>query len=110
MLFPLPLQPNAFSLLRADYRKHRQKHEKPHLCDVPHCTRVGGFSTTNDVERHKRSCHPGYNISGKYYRCTVQGCRHKNKNWPRADNFRSHLKRLHGLLPGEDALEEYVFK
>lgn len=97
-------------LLRADLSKHKQKHEKPYHCDVPNCTRKEGFGTPNDVDRHKRSCHPDQITNGKYYRCTVQGCRNKEKKWPRADNFRSHLKRLHGLVPGEEALEAYVYK
>lgn len=95
---------------RSELKKHKQRHEKPHHCDVPNCTRTEGFSTPNDVDRHKRSCHPDRIPDGKYYRCTIQGCRNKDKKWPRADNFRSHLKRLHKLQPGEEALEAYVYK
>lgn len=97
-------------MLRDTPRKHKQKHEKPHRCDVPGCTRTEGFSTPNDVDRHKRSCHPEQSANGKYFRCIIDGCRKKDKKWPRADNFRQHLKRVHKREAREDDLEEYVYK
>lgn len=97
-------------MLRSASRKHKQKHEKPHHCDVPGCTRVEGFSTPNDVDRHKRSCHPETRANGKCYRCIIPTCRKKEKKWPRADNFRQHLKRVHNVIPRDDDLEEYEYK
>ncbi len=32
-----------------------------------------------------------------FYRCDIDQCREKLKNWPRQDNFRQHLKRKHHL-------------
>lgn len=72
--------------------------------------RSEGFETPNDVERHKRSWHPERLPDRKYYRCIVAGCRKKEKKWPRADNFRQHLKRVHGVVPQDDDLEVYVYK
>ncbi|KAG8168564.1 hypothetical protein KVR01_001313 [Diaporthe batatas] len=95
---------------KSELKKHKQKHEKPHRCDVPGCTRTEGFSTPNDVDRHKRSCHPEQQANGKCYRCIVPGCRKKEKKWPRADNFRQHLKRVHNVIPRDDDLEDYVYK
>lgn len=95
---------------KSELKKHKQKHEKPHRCDVPGCSRTEGFSTPNDVDRHKRSCHPEQRANGKCYRCIVAGCRKKEKKWPRADNFRQHLKRVHRIVPGDDDLEEYVYR
>lgn len=37
-------------------------------------------------------------------------CRAKDKKWPRADNFRQHLKRIHQIQPGDDDLEKYVYR
>jgi hypothetical protein len=78
-------------------RKHDLRHRKPFVCKVEGCTRVDGFSTTNDLDRHIKSKHPSAGPSGhtKRYRCHVQGCKSKEKSWPRLDNFRSHLKRVH---------------
>jgi hypothetical protein len=42
----------------------------------------------------------------KTYYCLVDGCKSKDKKWPRLDNFRSHLKRIHHLSDGET--EHYV--
>lgn len=47
---------------------------------------------------------------GKSYQCTVANCRSKDKKWPRADNFRQHLKRVHLLKPEDDDLEKYVYR
>lgn len=89
-------------------RKHEQKHTKPYHCEVPDCSRTEGFSTPNDVERHVRSCHPEFGTRGKYYKCTVANCRSKDKKWPRADNFRQHLKRVHQIQQVDDDIEKYV--
>lgn len=91
-------------------RKHDQKHTKPYHCTVQGCSRQEGFSTPNDVDRHTRSCHPEEKTKGKSYKCTVANCRSKDKKWPRADNFRQHLKRVHFLKPEDDDLEKYVYR
>jgi hypothetical protein len=75
-------------------RKHDLRHKKPYKCQVAGCTRFEGFSTTNDLERHTKSKHAA-SVSGKKYRCSVPGCKSREKAWPRLDNFRSHLKRVH---------------
>jgi hypothetical protein len=97
-------------MLRNISRKHQRKHEKHHRCDVPGCTRTEGFSTPNDVERHKRSRHPGLRANAKCYICIIPDCRKKEKKWPRADNFRQHLKRIHNLAAREEDLVPYVYK
>jgi hypothetical protein len=88
------------------YRKHDLRHKKPFKCEYPGCTRIEGFSTTNDLERHTKSKHPSA-VQGlestKRYRCCVQGCKSKEKSWPRLDNFKSHLKRMHHF----DAEEQF---
>lgn len=79
-------------------RKHNLRHTKPYICKYIGCSRVGGFSTSNDLERHIKSKHPSAVLGSeatKRYRCHVQGCKSKDKSWPRLDNFRSHLKRMH---------------
>lgn len=93
------------------YRKHHLRHTKPFLCLNTSCTRKEGFSTVNDLNRHKQSKHPG-DLSGeihtKTYHCLVSGCKSQDKSWPRLDNFRSHLKRMHRL--SEDAMDHFVHR
>lgn len=75
------------------------------------CTRSEGFSTPNDLDRHKRSLHPDEHADGDRYRCQVGPCFNKNKIWPRADNFRAHMKRVHQkeLIKDED-LDQYKYR
>ncbi|EUC26808.1 hypothetical protein COCCADRAFT_42231 [Bipolaris zeicola 26-R-13] len=40
------------------YKKHQLKHEKSFTCNVPKCKRASqGFTTSNDLDRHKKSVH-----------------------------------------------------
>ncbi|KAI0425954.1 hypothetical protein F5Y09DRAFT_80093 [Xylaria sp. FL1042] len=80
---------------KSELKKHDQRHKKPFKCDVKGCTRTEGFSTTNDLDRHKRSVHPGSQTLGNRYVCQIGPCKNKDKIWPRADNFKAHLKRVH---------------
>lgn len=80
--------------LNGPHSKHKLRHEKPFKCDVEGCSRVvEGFTTQNDLERHKKSLHNV--MTGKSFMCAVQHCAKKTKVWPRADNFRQHCQRLH---------------
>ncbi|KAK6599560.1 Zinc finger protein GLI1 [Botrytis cinerea] len=84
---------------KSELKKHDLRHKKPFVCTYPGCGRAEGFSTTNDLDRHTKSKHPSATTSRaesmKRYRCVVPGCKSKDKLWPRLDNFRSHLKRVH---------------
>lgn len=72
------------------------KHVRNFFCSEPGCKRAGqGFSTINDLDRHKKSVHRiGISIS-KSYRCAASECTNKEKIWPRLDNFRQHVERMH---------------
>ncbi|KAI1816369.1 hypothetical protein GGS20DRAFT_575556 [Poronia punctata] len=96
----------------SDIKKHHQRHTKPFKCDVSDCSRrEKGFSTPNDLARHKRSVHPGSQASGNRYVCPLGDCAKKDKIWPRADNFKAHLKRLHKKDDLSDPeLNEFVYK
>lgn len=94
----------------SELKKHRQRHTKPHQCQVVGCSRTEGFSTSNDLERHIRSVHPQEQTGGNRYRCSLQACKHKEKIWPRADNFRAHIKRVHQQNIAEEDLERFVVR
>ncbi|KAI1418665.1 hypothetical protein F5Y13DRAFT_184305 [Hypoxylon sp. FL1857] len=101
---------NKLLKTKSEFKKHKQRHEKPFKCSVKNCTRREGFSTPNDLDRHIRSLHPDENASGNRYRCPIGPCRNKDKIWPRADNFRAHMKRVHQqeVIADED-LDQYKF-
>lgn len=72
------------------------KHEKNFICDERGCKRAGkGFSTINDLDRHKKSVHKIGIENSKSYHCKAAACANKTKIWPRLDNFKQHLERMH---------------
>lgn len=72
------------------------KHVKSFVCTEIGCKRDGkGFSTVNDLDRHKKSVHRIGVANSKSYRCVAAGCQHKHKVWPRLDNFKQHIERMH---------------
>jgi len=85
-------------------RKHYLRHTKPFHCSDASCSRKEGFSTVVDLNRHVQSQHPDASTEiPKAYQCQVAGCKSKDKTWPRLDNFKSHLKRMH-RLPDEEII------
>ncbi|KAH8893121.1 hypothetical protein GQ53DRAFT_102717 [Thozetella sp. PMI_491] len=93
---------------KSELNKHYLRHTKPHQCDISGCNRKEGFSTKNDLMRHKESVHK---TVGKKYSCNIGVCRDKEKIWPRADNFRSHLKRVHNriITADDDELKTFIY-
>ncbi|KAK2065193.1 hypothetical protein LY76DRAFT_600386 [Colletotrichum caudatum] len=93
---------------KSELNKHNQRHLKAFRCNVSGCTRKEGFGTLNDLDRHKGSVHPDVCNVGPRFRCHLGPCHTKDKIWPRADNFRQHLKRVHHRhVSPEDDLREY---
>ncbi|KAF2238003.1 hypothetical protein EV356DRAFT_529498 [Viridothelium virens] len=93
---------------KSEFKKHVTRHEKPHKCDVPGCQRKEGFTSANDLDRHKKSKHniaPTHG-SDRSYKCASEQCRKKSKIWPRLDNFRQHVIKIH---PDENT-EELIRK
>ncbi|KAJ5491518.1 hypothetical protein N7539_003085, partial [Penicillium diatomitis] len=86
----------------SDKRKHEARHRKLFKCDEPHCPRKEGFGTINDLARHKKCVHNKEPERGPkmMYLCFGMNCPRPNKLWPRQDNFKQHLSRMHH---GEDA-------
>ncbi|KAJ5358634.1 uncharacterized protein N7496_011047 [Penicillium cataractarum] len=86
----------------SDKRKHEARHRKLFKCDEPNCPRNEGFGTINDLARHKKCVHNKEPERGPkmMYLCFGKNCPRPNKKWPRLDNFKQHLGRMHH---GEDA-------
>ncbi|AEO62389.1 uncharacterized protein THITE_2106500 [Thermothielavioides terrestris NRRL 8126] len=90
-------------------RKHQARHKKPFKCDIEGCQKeTEGFSTSNDLDRHKRCVHKLLKPGEVVYRCDLGSCKDKEKDWPRQDNFKQHLKRKHDL-EGVD-LSRFIFR
>ncbi|KAK4104047.1 hypothetical protein N658DRAFT_240116 [Parathielavia hyrcaniae] len=94
----------------SELKKHQARHRKPFRCDVSGCPKATeGFSTNNDLERHKRCVHKQLTGSETVYRCDLDQCKDKPKDWPRQDNFKQHLRRKH-QLPEDIDLARFTFR
>ncbi|RMD40789.1 hypothetical protein DV735_g4341, partial [Chaetothyriales sp. CBS 134920] len=84
------------SRTESDFKKDQARHHRPHKCNVDGCPRVlEGFSTINDLNRHLKAVHR-FSVEGAIdYICLVPGCLKPDKTWPRLDNFRQHVIRMH---------------
>ncbi|KAL2264852.1 hypothetical protein VTJ83DRAFT_7362 [Remersonia thermophila] len=71
------------------------RHQKPFKCGVRNCSK--GFANNNDLERHRRCVHGDYSGATAVYRCYLDLCSKRQKDWPRLDNFKQHLKRKHNV-------------
>ncbi|KAJ5623775.1 Zinc finger C2H2 [Penicillium lagena] len=82
----------------ADKRKHDARHRKLFKCDESNCTRTEGFGTINDLARHKKCVHNKKPERGPkmVYMCFGKQCFRRDKTWPRLDNFKQHITRMHG--------------
>ncbi|KAL7936964.1 hypothetical protein V8C35DRAFT_212381 [Trichoderma chlorosporum] len=97
---------------RSELKKHRARHLKPFRCNHESCPRSReGFSTPNDLARHRKTVHREHDESDPIYVCRHDPCsRKKEKLWPRADNFRSHLARSHNItLKADGDLRAYRY-
>ncbi|KAF2400382.1 hypothetical protein EJ06DRAFT_428055 [Trichodelitschia bisporula] len=79
----------------SELTKHNMKHEKPFKCTELGCARDTGFTSNNDLDRHKKSVHKIEIPGSSSYRCASLKCPKSNHIWPRLDNFKAHIKRLH---------------
>ncbi|KAK4190601.1 hypothetical protein QBC35DRAFT_61304 [Podospora australis] len=93
----------------SELKKHRARHEKPYKCDIENCPKAKeGFSTSNDLDRHKICVHKVYRADASIYRCNLDECKDKPKDWPRQDNFRQHIRRVHRMDPPSD-LSQFLY-
>ncbi|KAF2009845.1 hypothetical protein BU24DRAFT_473015 [Aaosphaeria arxii CBS 175.79] len=92
------------SKCQSDHKKHMLRHNKPFKCNLANCKRGGkGFGTINDLTRHKKSVH-GIQVLENSYRCASNACRNKEKVWPRLDNFKQHIQRMHAEENEQDVI------
>lgn len=73
---------------------------KEHKCTHAQCTREQGFGSPHDLQRHQRTKHPASFQSPwpPGYFCMAETC-NRTKLWPRLDNLRQHIAKIH---PSED--------
>ncbi|KAF1932236.1 uncharacterized protein M421DRAFT_287280 [Didymella exigua CBS 183.55] len=88
--------PNSRNVRLNRSMKHMLKHKKNFVCGETGCKRSGkGFSTINDLDRHRKSVHKINTTKSISYQCAASACANKDKIWPRLDNFKQHVERMH---------------
>ncbi|KAG6036067.1 hypothetical protein E4U41_005784 [Claviceps citrina] len=102
----------------SELRKHINRHNKPHKCDIRNC--IKGFATQNDLDRHKRTVHrkelldKGNTILYECLHCKDErgkSITRKKIEWPRKDNFLAHLDRIHHIrYKPSDNLDQYILR
>lgn len=108
----------SISLIVRLYRKHTNRHLKPHKCGISACSK--GFATQNDLDRHKRTvhraecCNENNSIVYLCHHCESQSgtqTTRKQIGWPRKDNFLAHLDRKHSItLSHTESLDKYIVR
>lgn len=83
--------------LAADHRASRpaKPSREKRFCDLCETTKSSGFSTVNDLARHKRSVHGFFEHGDKIWRCRLSDCTLPDKIWARRDTFITHIRRVH---------------
>ena len=85
-------------------------HKKPFKCEELGCRRKMGFTTINDLTRHKIAKHfDGIDPTGKHpsYICAGKDCKSPGKIWPRLDNFKAHVVKIHDTEDVQDVIDRY---
>ncbi len=75
-------------------RHHQRYHIKDHKCSYQGCGK--GFGTKTHLQRHINDRHE----KKKKFHCSVEGCdysRHGGKAFPRKDNWKRHMMKIHHL-------------
>ncbi|KAK5101351.1 hypothetical protein LTS08_004958 [Lithohypha guttulata] len=81
----------------AELKKHFARHEPQYFCNIPGCSRgKDGFTTKNDLDRHRKTMHKILSPNDRFWKCFFPDCAKTEKVWPRLDNFKAHIVRMHG--------------
>lgn len=75
-------------------KHHQRYHTKDHKCTYPGCGK--GFGTKTHLQRHINDRHE----KKKKFHCAIPGCdysRQGGKGFPRKDNWKRHMTKIHGL-------------
>ncbi|POR34169.1 Zinc finger transcription factor ace1 [Tolypocladium paradoxum] len=75
-------------------KHHQRYHSKDHKCPYANCGK--GFGTKTHLQRHINDRHE----KKKKFHCSVQDCdysRAKGKGFPRKDNWKRHMTKIHNM-------------
>ncbi|KAJ9657216.1 hypothetical protein H2198_004442 [Neophaeococcomyces mojaviensis] len=71
--------------------------DKKFLCEI--CSgKKKQFSTSNDLAQHQKTVHGKMQVGDCVWICKIADCPAGTKSWPRLDNFKQHLIKMHGNI------------
>lgn len=88
---------NTSPCLRSSQSSVPLQAKKLHACTLCSADWPKNFKSVNDLDRHMKSVHKTYRNGDRYWKCGVKGCSSIGKWWPRLDNFRTHVIKMHGM-------------
>ncbi|KAJ4194348.1 hypothetical protein NW767_007031 [Fusarium falciforme] len=77
-------------------KHHQRYHTRDHKCPYPNCPK--GFGTKTHLQRHINDRHE----KKKKFHCSVPGCDYSKqggKGFPRKDNWKRHMTKIHNVAP-----------
>lgn len=80
---------------RCEWKKHVDKHYRPHRCLDTVCAASKGFTSSGGLLRHEREVHNKHGGPKTQLACTYPDCKRKNKLFTRKENLNGHLRRVH---------------
>jgi hypothetical protein len=90
-----------FFIRPCEWRKHMDKHERPHVCKYPGCSKLPGFTYSGGLTRHEREVHGKGAGAGRLY-CPHSTCKRsrsasqtKDRGFTRKENLAEHMRRVH---------------
>ena len=91
---------NHVSKTPGEAKVHQTRHHLPFTCTLQDCPQSHlDFPSSSDLDRHRRPTHSVGARTLKYWKCFAPCCPKANKEWPRLDNFKQHLVRMHEDQP-----------
>ncbi|KAH0566017.1 hypothetical protein GP486_000589 [Trichoglossum hirsutum] len=80
----------------AEFRKHMDKHKRPHKCNYPNCI-TPSFGDKSGLLRHQREVHSsrkrGHDL--RRYFCPELTCERHKRGFKRRWNLQEHQRRMH---------------
>ncbi|KAK5941479.1 hypothetical protein PMZ80_006758 [Knufia obscura] len=87
----------------------RQPRNQEKKYECPHCEPGDkSFKTTNDLDRHVKTVHRSIKPGERVWKCNMPSCTVPDKIWPRLDNFKQHVSRMHGQDHADHAEDMWV--
>lgn len=91
---------------QTSHPQDRQKKEKPKKKYPCNGCSNKVFTTSNDLDRHRRTVHSEIKPRDRVWMCSIGNCSTGRKVWARQDNFKQHITRMHSAEYHENMVDQ----